>query len=332
MTQLTRRRILGGAVAASAATALNPLTATPVHAAAPPLNSQAPGFYRYKVGSYELTVVTDGGNVNPLSDAYVANAPKAAVNDALAADFLEKDKVNHAYTPVVINTGSKLVAIDTGLGLGLFAQSKGAVGQYHGNLKAAGIDASQVDTVIISHFHGDHINGLLGPENKPAFPNAEVMVPAVEWAFWSDEANTSKLPEIARGQMGNVKRVFSALGSKVTQYEGGKELVPGITSIASPGHTPGHMSHVISSGNAKVLIQADVTAGAASIFARHPEWQFVFDTDKAQAVETRKKLYDMAAAEKMIVQGYHFPFPAIAYVEKSGNGYRLVPVPWNPTI
>jgi glyoxylase-like metal-dependent hydrolase (beta-lactamase superfamily II) len=157
------------------------------------------------------------------------------------------------------------------------------------------------------------------------------MVPAAEWKFWMDESNTSKLPEGARGQTGNVKRVFGVV-KKLTQYDAGKELVPGITAVASPGHTPGHTSHVLASGNSKVLVQADITAGAASIFVRNPEWQFVFDTDKAQAVATRKKLYDMAAAEKMIVQGYHFPFPAVVYVEKSGSGYRLVPVPWSPTI
>ena len=331
MTGLNRRGLLTGAVVASAATALTPFAVQSARAAAPPVGKQNAGFYRYKVGNFEVTVVTDGANSSPLADAYVANQQKPAVNAALAADFLPQDRVHHNYTPVVVNTGSKLVAIDTGLGLGMFEQSKGAVGQYHSNLKAAGIDAGQIDTVIISHFHGDHINGLVGAGNALAFPNAEVMVPATEWAFWMDEANTSKLPEVARGQMGNVKRVFGVV-KKVTQYEPGKELVPGITAVASPGHTPGHTSHVIASGNSKVLVQADITAGAASIFARNPDWQFLFDTDKAQAVATRKKLYDMAAAEKMIVQGYHFPFPAMAYVEKSGSGYRLVPVPWNPTI
>ena len=330
--QIDRRKVLTGAVAASAATALTPFAATAVNAAAPPVGKQNAGFYRYKVGTFEVTVVTDGSNVGKLADAYVANADRAAVSKALEADFLDKEMIRGMYTPVVVNTGSKLVAIDTGLGLGMHAQSKGAVGQYHGNLKAAGIDVAQVDTVIISHFHGDHINGLVGPDNKPMFPNAEIMVPATEWAFWTDESNTGKLPEVARGQMGNVKRVFGALGNKVTRYEAGKELVPGITAVASPGHTPGHTSHIVANGNDKVLVQADITAGAASIFVRNPEWQFMFDTDKPQAVATRKKLYDMAAADRMMVQGYHFPFPAVAYVEKSGSGYRLVPVPWSPTI
>lgn len=332
MSQPSRRQILGAAVAVPVAGAFGTFIPTLGRAAAPLAGKQNAGWYRYKVGDFEVTAVTDGAVTNPLSDAYVANAPKQAVNAALAADYLPPDRVFHAYTPVVVNTGSKLVVIDTGLGPGVFQQSKGAAGQFHTNLQAAGIDRAAVDAVIISHFHGDHINGLVGPDNKPAFPNAEVMVPELEWAFWSDESNTSKLPEIARGQMGNVKRVFGVLGNKVTRYQAGKELVPGITAVASYGHTPGHTSHVIASGNSKVLVQADITAGAASIFVRNPDWQFVFDTDKAMAVETRRKMYDMAVAEKMIIQGYHFSFPGLAYVEKSGNGYRLIPLPWNPTI
>jgi glyoxylase-like metal-dependent hydrolase (beta-lactamase superfamily II) len=253
MIDLSRRSLLTGAAVIGTASAFGPMPGA--RAAAPVAGKQNAGWYRYKVGDFEVTVVTDGMNSNPLSDAYVSNAPKADVNAALGADFLAKDKLTHAYTPVVINTGSKLVAIDTGLGLGMFEQSKGAVGQYHSNLQAAGIDRNAVDVVIISHFHGDHINGLVGPENKPAFPNAEIMVPEVEAAFWADENNATKLPEPIRPQMGNVKRVMGIVGSKVTKYQAGKEVVPGITAIASPGHTPGHISHVVASGNSKVLLQ-----------------------------------------------------------------------------
>jgi glyoxylase-like metal-dependent hydrolase (beta-lactamase superfamily II) len=333
MTELNRRTMLTGAVAASTATALTPFAArSPAFAAAPLAGKQNPGWYRYKVGSFEVTVVTDGTTNAALPDTYAANAQKDAVNAALAADFLPRDRAIHPYTPIVVNTGTKLVAIDTGLGLGMFEQSKGAVGQYHTNLAAAGIDRNAVDTVIISHFHGDHINGLVGPENKPAFPNAEVIVPAAEWTFWADESNASRVPEAIRPQFGNVKRVFGVLGNKVTQHEPGKELVPGIMAIASPGHTPGHTSHVITSGSDKLLAQADITAGMATLFVRNPDWHAWFDADKPLAVQTRRKLYDMAAAEKMKVQGFHFAFPSVAYVEKDGNGYRLVPAPWNPTI
>ena len=332
MTELSRRSLLVGSVAVGAVVAGATTIVPSAKAAAPVAGKQNAGWYRYKVGEFEVTVVTDGQNSNPLGDSYIVNTPKDVVAKDLEAQFLPKDKVIHTYTPTVINTGSKLVAIDTGLGLGTYAQSKGALGQYQTNLKAAGIDANTVDVVIISHFHGDHINGLIGPDNKPMFPNAEIMVPETEWAFWMDESNVSKLPEPAKGQIKNPARVFGALGNKVTKYKDKQVLVPGITAVSSPGHTHGHHSHIVSSGNSTLLVQADITAGAASLFVRNPDWQFVFDSDKPLAVATRKKLYDMAATDRIMVQGYHLAFPAVGYIEKSGNGYRHVPATWLPSI
>jgi glyoxylase-like metal-dependent hydrolase (beta-lactamase superfamily II) len=286
----------------------------------------ASGWYRYKVGDMEVTVVTDGTTSGPLPPTYVANQQKDAVNDALGASYLPKEKATHVYTPIVVNTGQKLVVIDTGLGPGLFEQSKGAVGQFQSNLAAAGIDRNAVDVVIISHFHGDHINGLLAADGKPAYPKAEVMVPAGEWKHWMDDANMSKAAGTpVEGNFKNSRRVFGALGNKVTQYEGGKELVPGITSIATPGHTLGHSSHLLTSGSGRVLVQADITAGMATLFVRNPDWHLAFDMDKPLAVQNRRKMYEMALAEKMPVQGFHFPFPGLVYVEKDGTGYRLVP-------
>ena len=160
--------------------------------------------------------------------------------------------------------------------------------------------------MIISHFHGDHINGLLGADNKFAFPNAELLVPAAEWTFWMDEANAGRFPEPIKGQFGNVKRVFGALGDKPAQYAAGKEVAPGITAMATPGHTPGHTSFVVASGSDKVLLQVDVTAAAVSLFLNHPEWKLAFDTDGPLAEQTRHKVYDMAIADNMLIQGYHF--------------------------
>jgi len=330
MTQLTRRAVLAGA---AAATALSPLSAwSPAQAAAPLAGKQAPGWYRYKVGSVEITVATDGARANPLTDTFIRNVKKEETNKALEGMYLEKDKIVVPYTPIAVNTGSKLVVIDTGLGGALYEQSKGAVGQFQTNLAAAGIDTKAVDTVIISHFHGDHINGLITADNKPAFPNAEVMVPAPEWKFWNDDGEMSKATgnALVEGNFKNVKRVFGALGNKVTQYEPGKEVTPGITSLATHGHTPGHVSHIISSGNAKLMVQADVTN--VPLFVQNPSWVIQFDMDGAAAEATRRKIYDMLAAEKMMVQGFHYPFPSVGYIEKAGSGYRVIPVPWNPTI
>jgi glyoxylase-like metal-dependent hydrolase (beta-lactamase superfamily II) len=328
MSKLSRRTLLAGSAAAATVGAV---AGFPAHAAAPMSGKQAPGYYRYKVGDFEVTAVTDGVRPTPLTDNFVRNQPKPAVSAAIAASYPDQDgnQPVFPFTPVVVNTGPRLVVIDTGLGPDVFAQSKGALGQFHANLAAAGIDRNTVDVVIVSHFHADHINGLLGADGTPAFPNAEVRVPAAEWAHWMDDARMNAAPEAARGGFQNVRRVFGGLGKQVTRYEGGKELVPGITPVFTPGHTPGHTSHIVASGSGRVLVQADVTAGPSFIFVRNPGWHPVFDTDGALAEQTRRKLYDMAIAEKLLVQGFHFPFPAAGYLEKDGNGYRFNPISWN---
>ena len=127
------------------------------------------------------------------------------------------------------------------------------------------------------------------------------------------------------------RRVFDALNRKVTPYEPGKEIAPGITAVSTHGHSAGHNSHIISSGSGKLYVQADVT-NLPQLFARNPGWHAAFDQDPKMAEETRRKVYDMLAAEKMMVQGFHYPFPALAFVEKAGSGYREIPVPWSPTI
>lgn len=328
MLEISRRNLLAGAATAAA---VSPFAATPALAAAPAAGKQTAGFYRYKLGDFEVTVVTDGARVGPLADNFVRNAKKEDVNAALEAGFNKKDQLTIPFNPNVINTGGKLVAIDTGLGQAVHAQSKGKMGQYQSNLAAAGIDPKAIDVVIISHFHGDHINGLIDAGNKPNFPNAEIMVPAPEWAFWMDDGNMSRAPAGLQNNFKNARRVFGALGNKVTRYDDNKELAPGITSLFTHGHTPGHSSHIVSSGGQSILLQADVT-NVPVLFVRNPGWHAVFDMDGARAEETRRKLYDRLAADKMLMGGYHYPFPAMAYIEKDGTGYRPVPIAWNPNL
>lgn len=333
MDAIDRRTVLTGAAAASVAA----LTCAPraAAAAAPLAGRQVPGWYRYKVGSFEVTVVTDGGRTGPLTEAYIRNAKREEVGEALAASFEDRSTVTSQFTPIVVNTGSKLVVIDTGWGEAQFGSSKGAIGQFNANLAAAGIDRNAVDTVIISHCHGDHLNGLLTADDKLAFPNAEILMPAPDWRFWTDAGTESRLPvgTTAVIQYKNNQRVFSVLDKlniKVALYEAGKEIVSGITSIATYGHTPGHMSHVVASGSSTVFVQADVANGP--LFARQPGWHSMFDMDGAMAEATRRKTYDMLATERMMLQGFHYPFPAVGFIERAGTGYRLIPVPWNPVL
>jgi glyoxylase-like metal-dependent hydrolase (beta-lactamase superfamily II) len=327
--QVTRRTVLAGTATAASAAALG-LEVGPLQAAAGAATTQAPGYYRYKVGSMLVTVVTDGMRDAPLGNI-VRNAPKEEVNAALAAAYLPPDKFPFVFTPCVVNTGSKQVMIDTGMGPTVYAQSKGAGGQTHTNLAAAGIDRNAIDLVIISHFHGDHINGLLNADGTSAFPKAEITVPEPEWAYWMDDSKASNAPEGLKGNFANVRRVFGPLAKQVTKYGDKKEITPGITSMFTHGHTPGHSSHILSSGSSTAVLQADVTNHPA-LFVRHPEWHASFDMDPNMAESVRRKLYDQLSADKTRMQGFHFPFPSNGHIEKDGKGYRFVPAAWNPTI
>ena len=327
---LSRRHALAGA----AALAASPLFAgAPAKAAAPPADKQAPSFYRYRVGDVQVNAISDGANTFPLTDAYTSNVPKGAVSAALEKAFLPNDQITTHYAPLVLNIGGKLVAIDTGNGAAAFAASKGRYGQFATNLAAAGFDPKAIDMVVISHFHGDHVNGLLLADGTPAFPNAEVLVPEVEWKFWMDDGEMARASgERMTGLFKNNRRIFEVgLKSKVTPYEWGKDVAPGLLAVESIGHTPGHTSYVLSSGNDKLFIQSDVTNNPA-LFVANPGWHVAYDQDPAQAETTRRKVYDMLVAERMRVQGFHYPFPANGFVEKDGNGYRLVPAPWSPVI
>ena len=199
------------------------------------------------------------------------------------------------------------------------------------NFKAAGFDPKDVDTIIISHFHGDHINGLRLKDGTAVFPNAEIMVPSGEWAFWMDDARMNALPEAGRGGFMAARRVFGPMAKDVKLFDAGKELVTGITSVAAPGHTPGHNVFMVASGTNKLMCLADTTNNP-HLFARNPEWQAVFDMDGNKATDTRKMLLDMAATEKARVHMYHAPFPATGFIEKAGSGYRFEPAIWSPAL
>jgi len=301
----------------------------PANAAAPRLRTQAPGWYRLKVGSFEVTLVTDGARVAPFPDDFVRNKTKEERGAGLDALFLPRDQMMLQYNDVVVNTGSKLIAIDAGNGPGLLATSNGRVGRGQANLAAAGIDINAIDAVVISHFHGDHINGLVS-NGKPSYPNAEVMVPAPEWAFWMDDGNVSRAAGMQVGQFETVRRVFGALGSKPTMYEPDKEVLPGIKAVPAYGHTPGHMMHLLQSDESQLMLSADLVIGP--LFLRNPDWHVMFDLDPIKAAETRHRVCDQLAADKVLVHGSHFPFPAVFNIEKNGSRYRETPMPWNPAV
>jgi glyoxylase-like metal-dependent hydrolase (beta-lactamase superfamily II) len=313
-------------LAGTAATALAP-SAERAAATVVPASKQVPGIYRYTIGSFELTALYDGIWYRPITDKFIRNAPFAQVEHALDMAYMPHDKLETPFTTLIVNTGKKLVLIDTGTG-GQISPTAGMIGD---NLAAAGISAKDVDQIVISHFHPDHINGIKDKDNALVFPNAEITVPAAEWNYWMDDANLNAAPADLKLTFRNQHRIFSDIAPRVARFEPGKEVAAGIEALPAPGHTPGHSVFAIHSGDQSLLVLGD-TAQHPAIFARHPNWQAAFDIDGAEAVATRKRLFDRAAADRMLVTGYHFPFPACGHLVKTASGYEHVPLPWQPSL
>jgi glyoxylase-like metal-dependent hydrolase (beta-lactamase superfamily II) len=323
---ITRRTVLAAGPAAAVVTAGAPSLAQTSASTAPASNGQAPGFYRYKVGDITVTAVNDGFAMRPL-EGFVRNAELADVQKAMQEAFLPTSALPIPFTTLVFETGGRLVVLDTGNG------DSGAPtsGRWMANFRAAGFDPARVNTVVISHFHGDHINGLRLKDGTAVFPNAEVTVPAPEWAFWMDDGRMNQAPDAMKPAFQNVRRVFGPIASNVKQYQSNQEVAPGITAVAAQGHTPGHTVFMVQSGSGRLMALSDTTNHPA-LFVRNPDWSAVFDMNADEARATRRRLLDMAASERAQVAFYHAPFPATGFITKEGTGYRLNPVQWSPVV
>lgn len=327
LTTFNRRHVLLGGAALLAAPALAPMART-ADAQQPPQapHGQAPGYYRYKVGEATVTAINDGYALRPV-EGFVRNAELPAVQAALAESFLPTDAVPLSFTSLVVESGGRLILLDTGNG----NSGPPTTGRWLENFRAAGFDPARVDAVILSHFHGDHINGLRLKDGTAVFPNAAIHVPAPEWAFWMSEERMNQAPEGLRGAFQNVRRVFGPVLSAVQQFEPGAEVVPGITSLPAYGHTPGHSVFVIASGADKLVFLADVSNHPA-LFVRFPDWAVVFDMDPDAARAVRRKLLSQMASERARVHFYHAPFPGTGHIARDGDGYRFVPLQWTASL
>ena len=225
------------------------------------------------------------------------------------------------FTPFVVIAGGRKVLIDTGLGE--FGGPN--AGKLLENLRAAGVPASDIDTVLISHFHGDHINGLRNKAGELAFAKAKVMVPAAEYAFWMDDAKMAAAPAGQKGAFENARRTFSAMGpDMLVQFAAGAEVAPGIRSVAAYGHTPGHTLFEVTSAGQSFFYLADLT-NVPSLFARNPDWAVTFDMDAEAARKVRREVFARVTSSKSLVGGFHFPFPAFGRMTATGNGYTFEP-------
>ena len=276
------------------------------------------------MGELEVTAVSDGYGVVPKVPGFVINAADEDVKKALAEQFLPTDRLQVPFTPLVVNTGKKLILLDTGLA----DTGPATTGLWMQNFRAAGYKPEDVDMIVLSHWHPDHVNGLRKKDGTFVFPQAEIKVNEKELKYWMDPATEAQGSEVTKNYVKAVHRVFDPIIKNLTMYKWGDEVAPGITSIGAPGHTPGHSMFAITSGNDKYMAVSDIT-NVPYLFVRHPDWSVVYDNDPALARETRHKMLDMLAAERMAVGFYHAPFPAQGFVTKDGQGgYNLVPGFW----
>jgi glyoxylase-like metal-dependent hydrolase (beta-lactamase superfamily II) len=321
MPELSRRSFLTGPLLAAGCAALP----VPARAGTPVAAAQGPGVYRYKLGAYHLTALFDGIWYLPIDDKFVRNAGAAAVNEAFATAFLPPSVLPISFTALLVNTGAKLVLIDTGTA----GQITDSAGFMNANLAAAGIAPDAIDIIVISHFHPDHIDGIKTKDGDKVFRNAEIVVPEPEWKFWMDDGNMSRASGAVHRYFLNARRIFKDIAKEVRPFKPGAELAPGIVSMPAFGHTPGHTAFGIYSGNQSMLAMSD-TAREPWLFVRHPEWQPSYDMDGLLAAKTRTVILDRAAADRMLVEAYHFPVPACGHIVRSGSGYDFVPAMWQP--
>lgn len=289
-------------------------------ASAPQQRTQAPGYYRVMVGDIEVTALNDG-TLKMETAKLLKDIKPGQLQKDLAHGFL-KDPYEWSFNGFLINTGSKLVLVDTGAGASMGATT----GKLVANLKASGYTPEQVDEVYITHMHGDHIGGL-SADGKRVFPNAVVRAAQAEGDHWLSQ---KQMDAAAADQKGGFKTAMAMFDPYVTAgkykpFIGDMELVPGVHAMATAGHTPGHTAYAVESKGERLVLWGDLMHVAAAQFP-DPSVSIAFDSDSAKAKAQRAKVFADAAAHGDMVGGAHLPFPALGHLRKAGSGYEFVPV------
>jgi glyoxylase-like metal-dependent hydrolase (beta-lactamase superfamily II) len=330
----TRREVILSAAVAAAAFGINSRIAISAPARRASTPDPTPGFHRFRIGAAECTALYDGIWEKAHDPAYFKNASVEQTKQALAAAGLTTAFVPIPISALVVKVNGKLTLCDAGGGGQVQAfnpQSVFVSGKMITNMRAAGIDPRRIETILISHFHPDHIFGLLTDRaNAPAFPNAEIIVPAAEYKWWTDPSLIGRLPEARRPLAQRIQAVIPKW-KNVLPVDGEDEVVPGIRFVSVPGHTPGHTAFHLSSGNQQLMITSD-TVYMPALVGVNPGWQGIYDQDGPMAEASRRKLLDRAVADNMMVCGSHFPWPLAGRFAKDGNSYvldmlKLKPVP-----
>jgi glyoxylase-like metal-dependent hydrolase (beta-lactamase superfamily II) len=318
-SSLSRRAMLTGASAAGFAA-----LAAPALARAPMLNTQAPAFYRFKVGAFEATVVSDGPLAlgEPKPEMFVGMT-KEVIAKSLTDNFIPTDNVVLEQNTLVVNTGDKLVLFDTGTGSDKTPFGPTA-GRLQKNLAAAGIDPKDIDVIALTHAHPDHCWGLMGEGAKRNFPNAQIYMAQSDLDFWTDEGKKS-IPFIG-GMIDPTRAQLLPNRDRIVFVKDGQEIVPGIQAMAAPGHTVGHTVFMITSQGKSICNTADL-AHHHVLTMQMPKMEFAYDTDGKQGAASRIRVFDMLAAQRIPLIAYHFPWPGIGHVAKRGEGYDYIASP-----
>jgi glyoxylase-like metal-dependent hydrolase (beta-lactamase superfamily II) len=319
-TIISRRSALLGATAIGVGAAAG-LRVPASEAKAAFASSQVPYFYRFILDKFQVTVVSDGPLPLGEPSATMKGQTKEELAKALADNFLPSDKLILEQNVLVLNTGSKLVLFDTGMGT---AKAFGpTTGRLLKSLEEAKISPAAIDDVICSHGHIDHIGGLADAKGKRYFPNANVWITKADYDFWTDE---SKLSGDLKLFVQHARQNLLPYKDRTKWIEDGKDVVPGVQAMVSPGHTVGHSVFLVKSGSKTLAVTADTTHHQI-ILTEKPRTEFSYDSDPKQAVQSRLKVFDMVASQKIPLLAYHFPWPGYGYLGKQGDGYRYYPAP-----
>jgi glyoxylase-like metal-dependent hydrolase (beta-lactamase superfamily II) len=297
-------------------------------AGAEPLNGN--GFYRFKIGDFRATVISDGYGPIPVGPIFAMNASEAELAPVLKANFMPP-VIQVTNNPLVVDTERERILVDTGFG----EKIGPPFGSFPGlaeNLRRAGITPESIDLVVISHCHLDHIGGLVTKLGGPVFPRAQFVFVDTEWNYWTgsryaSEVNSSPMPDPFKQATIAAAENLPAVADRSRFVNQGGEITSGVHYIAAPGHSPSHAAILFTSGDAQFIHMGDVAHNPVTSL-QHPDWTPVFDYEPAEAIKSRKAILDRVATDGVMVMGYHFPFPAIGHVVRHGTAYRWEGAQW----
>jgi glyoxylase-like metal-dependent hydrolase (beta-lactamase superfamily II) len=316
---ISRRMALTGSAALGASTLIGASTA---HARMAMQKSQVPAFYRFNVGEFQATIVSDGPLPLGEPSASMKGITKEDIAKALTENFLPTGNIVLEQNNLVLNTGTRLALFDSGMGTSkMFGPT---TGRLLSGLSSARIDPAKIDDVICTHAHIDHIGGLASATGKRYFPNATIHISKADYDFWTDE---TKLSGDLKAFVMHARQNLLPYKNRIKFFEDGKDVIPGVQAMATPGHTVGHSIFIIKSGGASLVFLGDITHHQI-LLTEKPKTEFAYDTDPKQAVQTRLKVFDMLSSQKLPFVAYHFPWPGIGYLGKTGaDSYRYFAQP-----